>query len=170
MWYTARKWTYNWLDSCIHLKILQTAYFNSPLPHLKAKSIWYLHFNAKYRKVCGGEGPICLRVWTKEQREIAPPLTSLWSSLVAQAIKNPPAMQETWVWSLGWEDHLEKGMATHSSNLAWRIPGTEEPGGLQSMGSQRVRCNWVTNHTISSILVFKWKFHDLSFLPWYRKD
>ena len=46
--------------------------------------------------------------------------------------------QETWVRSLGWEDPLEKGMATHSSLLAWRIPGTEEPGGLQSVGSQRV--------------------------------
>jgi len=53
-------------------------------------------------------------------------------------VKNPPAMQETWVRSLGWEDPLEKGMATHSSILAWKIPRTEEPGGLQSMGSQRV--------------------------------
>ena len=58
---------------------------------------------------------------------------------MAQLVKNPPAMQETWVWSLGWEDPLEKRMATHSSILAWRIPWTEEPGGLQSMGSQRVR-------------------------------
>ena len=49
-----------------------------------------------------------------------------------------PAMQETWVRPLGWEDPLEEGMATHSSILAWRIPWTEEPGGLQSMGSQRV--------------------------------
>ena len=55
---------------------------------------------------------------------------------VAQMVKNLPAMQETWIWSLGWEDPLEKGMATHSSILAWRIPWTEEPGGLQSMGSQ----------------------------------
>ena len=53
-------------------------------------------------------------------------------------VKNPPAMQETWDRSLGWEDPLEKGMATHSSILAWKIPWTEEPGGLQSMGSQRV--------------------------------
>ena len=58
---------------------------------------------------------------------------------MAQLVKNPPAMQETWVRSLGWEDPLEKGMATHSSILAWRTPWTEEPGGLQSMGSQRVR-------------------------------
>ena len=59
--------------------------------------------------------------------------------LVAQMMKNPPAMQETQVQSLGQEDSLEEGMATHSSILAWRIPWTEEPGGLQSMGSQRVR-------------------------------
>ena len=52
------------------------------------------------------------------------------ASLVAQLVKNPPAMQETWVRSLGREDPLEKGMATHSSLLAWRIPWTEEPGGL----------------------------------------
>ena len=53
-------------------------------------------------------------------------------------VKNPPAMWETWVRSLAWEDPLEEGMATHSSILAWRIPMDEEPGGLQSMGSQRV--------------------------------
>ena len=59
-------------------------------------------------------------------------------SLVAQMVKNLPAVQETWVLLLGWEDPLKKGMATHSSILAWRIPWTEEPGRLQSMGSQRV--------------------------------
>ena len=53
------------------------------------------------------------------------------------AIRNPPAMQDTWVWSLGQEDPLEEGMATHSSILAWKIPLTEKPGGLQSMGSQK---------------------------------
>ena len=63
----------------------------------------------------------------------------LGASLVAKLIKNLPAMQETQVQSLGHEDPLEKGMVTHSSILAWRIPGTEEPGRLQSMGSQRVR-------------------------------
>ena len=56
---------------------------------------------------------------------------------MAQLVKNLSAMQETWVLSLGWEDPLEKGMATHSSILAWRIPWTEVPGGLQSTGSQR---------------------------------
>ena len=53
-------------------------------------------------------------------------------------VRNLPALKETWVQSLGWEDPLEEGMATHSSILAWRIPWTEGPGGLQSMGSQRV--------------------------------
>ena len=53
-------------------------------------------------------------------------------------VKNPPAKQETWVQSQGWEDPLEEGMETHSSTLAWRSPWTEEPGGRQSMGSPRV--------------------------------
>ena len=56
-----------------------------------------------------------------------------------QMVKNPPAMQETWVQSLDWKDSLEKGMVSHSSSLAWRIPWREEPGELQSMGSQRIR-------------------------------
>ena len=59
--------------------------------------------------------------------------------LVAQLVKNPPAMQETWVQSLGWEDPLEKGMATHSSILVWRIPWTEEPDRLESTGLKRAR-------------------------------
>ena len=63
------------------------------------------------------------------------------ASLVTQMVKRLPAMQETWVRSLGWEDPLEMEMATHSSILAWRIPWTEEPGRLQSMGLQRVRHN-----------------------------
>ena len=69
----------------------------------------------------------------------------LWSSLVAQSVKSLPAMQETWVQSLGQEDHLEKEMATQSSILAWRIPWTEESGELQSTESQRIRHDWVTN-------------------------
>ena len=66
------------------------------------------------------------------------------ASLVAQLVMNLPAMQETWVQSLGREDPLEKEMATHSSILAWEILGTEDPGGLQSTGSQRVGNNFVT--------------------------
>ena len=77
----------------------------------------------------------------------------LLCALVAQSVKDPPAMWETWVWSLGWEDPLEKEMAIHSSIPAWEIPWTEEPGGLQSMGLQRVGHDWVTKHsTVCSAL------------------
>ena len=62
----------------------------------------------------------------------------------ASAVKNLPVMQEIQVWSLGWEDPLEKEMAIHSSILIWKIPRTEEPGGLKSIGSQRVRHDFVT--------------------------
>ena len=68
-----------------------------------------------------------------------------WASFVTQRVKNLPAMQETQVQSLGWEDPLEKEMATHFSILTWRIPWTEEPGGLQSTRSQKVAHDSVTN-------------------------
>ena len=81
--------------------------------------------------------------------QIFPPSPSKYifmqrTSLVAQTVKHLPTMWETWVQSLGREDFLEKEMATHSSILAWKIPWTEEPGRLQSMGSQRVGHNWAT--------------------------
>jgi len=63
-------------------------------------------------------------------------------------VKNPPAVEETWVWSLGWEDPLEEGIATHSSLLAWRITMAVEPGMLQTMESQRVIHYWATKHTL----------------------
>ena len=72
---------------------------------------------------------------------------------MAQTVKNLPAMQETQVQSLGQEDPLEKGMVTHSSILAWEIPWTEETGGLQSMGSQRVRYDLVTKQQHECIRV-----------------
>ena len=75
-------------------------------------------------------------------------------SLVAPRLKHLPAMQETRVRSLSWDDPLEKEMATHSSILAWRIPWTEEPGRLQSMGSQRVGHDWATSLSLS--LVIQW--------------
>ena len=68
-------------------------------------------------------------------------------------VKNPPAMQETWVQSPGWEDPLDKGMANYSSILTWRIPWTEKPGGLQSLGSQRVGHNSATKHTAHNNLL-----------------
>ena len=98
----------------------------------------------------------------------------MWTSLVAQRLKHLPAMHETWVRSLGWEDPLEKEMATHSSILAWRIPWMEEPGGLQSTGSQRVEHDWATSLSFS--LVAKWeticlhcrRFRRYGFDPWVR--
>ena len=77
-----------------------------------------------------------------------------WASLVVQTVQNLPAMQETWVRSLGWEDPLEKAMATHSSILAWKILQTEDIGGLQSTGSQRVTKFYLIDHKLS---------------VWYRK-
>ena len=92
-------------------------------------------------------------------------------TLVTQMVENPPAMQETWVQSLGQRDPLEKGIATHSSILAWRIPWTKEPGGLQSMGSLRVGHNWVTytyNQIVRTVTceLFLWIFF-LYRVLWY---
>ena len=88
--------------------------------------------------------------------------TYSWASLVAQRLKRLPPMRETQVWSLGWEDSLEKEMVTHSSILAWRIPWTEEPGGLQCTGSQRVRHDWATSPSPSLTELTQ------SFLLWMR--
>ena len=82
-------------------------------------------------------------------RSIWRKLSSFRASLVAQRLKRLPAMRETWVRFLGREGSLEKEMTTHSSILAWRILWMEEPGGLQSMGSQRVRCDWATSLSLS---------------------
>ena len=81
--------------------------------------------------------------------------------LAAQMVKNLPAMQETWVQSLGWEDSLEKRMATHSSILAWRIPWTEEPGGLQSTRSQSD-----TTDCLALTLEAQWTVWTLGPKPW----
>ena len=78
-------------------------------------------------------------------------------SLVVQTVKNTPAMQLTRVWILSWEDSLQKGMTTPSSILAWRIPWTEKPGGLQSLGSQRVRHDLANNTLIFIDLTSKAK-------------
>ena len=82
-------------------------------------------------------------------------VSDVGSSLVAQWLKNLPAKEETGVWSLGWKDPLEEGMARHSSILAGIIPWTEEPGRLQSMGSQRFRHDWVTKKQHSDIKFWK---------------
>ena len=97
-----------------------------------------LHFFLSCRRIVLKLCSVCMYIHTY----------CIWASPVAQMVKNLPAMQETWARSLGREDPLEKKMAIHSSILAWRIPWTEDPGGLQSIGLQRVWHNWVTNtHT-----------------------
>ena len=73
----------------------------------------------------------------QSKREGVPPHNDYGHTPTLQIVKNPPAMWEIWAQSLGWEDPLEESMATYSSVLAWRIPWAEEPGGLQSIGSQR---------------------------------
>ena len=84
---------------------------------------------------------------------------------MAQRVKRLPPMQETQVRSLGWEVPLEKEMATHSSILAWRIPWMEEPGGLQSMGSQRVGHDWASSHPFTSFhFLFKWS--EVKWVKW----
>ena len=77
-----------------------------------------------------------------------------WAFLVAQKVKNPPAMQKTWLLSLGWEDPLEEAWQPTAVSLPGESPWTEEPGGLQSMGLQKVGHNWVTKHTSSTFEFF----------------
>ena len=131
----------------------------------------FLHSSVGKESVCNAGDPGSIpRSGRSPGEGIGYPLQYSRASLVAQLIKNPPTMQKTWVPSLGWEDSLEEGMATHSSILAWRIPGTEEPGGLQSMGLERVRYDWATNTFTPRILQWesgcdKYKFTNaLSFL------
>ena len=107
------------------------------------------------REACRASVQVVAKSWTHlgDWRTITMTYSILcfyiWASLVAQMVKNLPAMQETQVQSLGWEDPLKKGMATHSSILAWRIPWIEE-----SMGLQRVRYDWVTNTFIFKLCFY----------------
>ena len=101
---------------------------------------WWLETTKSY-SVLEARSPK-LKWFLLEALRQKPPQASLLASLGGSAVKKPPAMQETWVGSLGWEDPLEEGTATHSSILAWRIVCTEEPGGLQSVGSRRVWHSW----------------------------
>ena len=109
---------------------------------LKSKFKWFSYSSSKWV--------------VKDQRQLAISTMHLAQellvnaqSLIAQLVKNLPAIQEVWVWFLGWEDPLEKEMATHSSIRAWRIPRMEEPGGLQSTGSQRVGQDWAPSLSLS---------------------
>ena len=95
--------------------------------------------SAGKESACNAEDPSLIRGLERSPGEgVGDPLQYSWASLMAQCVKNLPAMQETWVCSLGWQDPLEEGVATHSIFLPGDSPWTEEPGGLQSMGSQRV--------------------------------
>ena len=84
----------------------------------------------------GQQSLVGWRLWGRTESDMT---EATWRQQQGSAVKNSLAMQEIWVQSLGWEDPLEKGMAAHSRILAWRIPWTEEPRGLQSLGLQRVR-------------------------------
>ena len=96
--------------------------------------IFINNFKADKESACNARDPSSIPGLRRSTEEgTGYPFRYSWTSLVAQLVKNPPAMQETWVQSLGWEDPLEKGMATQSSILAWRIPWT-----VCSVGSQRV--------------------------------
>ena len=125
------------------------------------KVVWYSHLLKNFPQfvviytVKGfsivNEAEVNVFFWNFPAFSIIQWMLAIWSLvslpldfLVAQTVKNLPAMEETWVWSLGHEDPLKKGTATHCSIVAWRIPLTEEPARLQSMGLQRVGHDWAT--------------------------
>ena len=127
------------LSTCLSLSPLSSPHRwdnqhpNSSLYHSHA------HFSSLLHRMCP----------PKTYRIVLPVLsfTYTWHSLVAQMVKRLSKMRETWVRSLGWEDLLEKEIAIHSNTIAWKIPWTEEPGRLQSLGSQRVGDDWVIHFT-----------------------
>ena len=129
-------WKKNWTKIIPSIRIFQTQTFEL----LLKEGNWKCNNLFEERKACDPLIFPCQLGSTRAWRG---------ASLVAQRLKHLPAMWETWVRSLGWEDPLEKEMATHSSILAWRIPWMEEPGGLQSARSQRVVHNWATSLTQS---------------------
>ena len=140
--------------------LLKSTALTFPVPHWKivqetllTRGIWSANKNIntthkgkgsrKENWFLGREDPLENR-WATHSSILGLPVC------VAQLVKNPPAMWETWVRSLGWEDSPEKGTATHSSFLAWRIPQT-----IQSVGSQRVRHDWATS-TFTFIHIYNW--------------
>ena len=109
--------------------------------------------SAHKESTCNAGDPSSIpRLGRSSGEGIGYPLQFFWAFLVAQMVKSLSAEQETWVRSLSWKDPLEEGMATHSSILAWRIPWTEMPGGLQFVGLQRVRHNRETKQTTAQFM------------------
>ena len=136
------------------------------VPSLQLTDVCWQQSSPKVHGCLRGHAQPCPSCWFRQM------YNNRRSSLVAQAVKNLPAVQETWVRSLGQEDPLKKGMATHSSILAWRIPWTEEPGRLQSMGSQRVGRDRATNthththtHTHNNTYPPLWDHTEYSYCP-----
>ena len=127
----------------IHEQVPPCSLF-SPCPvfprALHAPATLIFAYWTSYGRLQSGQLPVHHNSWNTSLFVVSP-----WASLMAQLVKNLPAMQETWVLSLGQEDPQEKGMATHASILAWRIPQTEDSGRLQSMGSHRVGHTWESN-------------------------
>ena len=136
--------------TCLRKKHTSVPFFNK---HLSLSCIPRIVSRATNRaenmagKVPSSVNCISQRRRLTDRQKTRPTIPQFWAVpsvmgfLVAQTVKHLPVMQETWVQCLGWEDPLEKEMATHSSTLAWKIPRMEEPGGPKSIGSQRVRHN-----------------------------
>ena len=141
-------WILNFIK-CFFLHLLRQIYWGFP------------HSSVCKESTCNAGNPSLIPGLGRSTGEgIGYPLQYSWASPVAQLVKNPAAMWDTWVWSLDWEDSLEKGKRTHSSILAWRIPWT-----VYSMGSQRVRHDWTTftftffhwgNYMILFFILVKW--------------
>ena len=161
----------------------------------QVKHVWTKKAKHVWNSSPDSGGPMKLNIILRQERRgashsesfyLSDPLYSLclFVCLVAQMVKNLPAMQETWVWSLDREDSLQRGRATHSCSLAWRIPWTEAAAGPVH-GVARVRHDSVTNNTVSRLLTTthqakglprstliqsSWSFHMRAALCWQRDD
>ena len=123
----------------ISFEIAKSVLFAYAVKNWLVKSLGFPDSSVGKESICSAGDPGSIPGSGRSGEGIGYPLQYSWASLVAQLVKNLPAMQEAWIQSLGWEDPLGKGKATHSRTLAWKIPWT-----TQSMGSQRVTHNWAT--------------------------